>query len=100
ILGNPPYKVGQESANEGNENLKYPGLDEAIRKSYAAKSTATNKNSLYNSYIRAIRWASDRIKDKGLVCFVTNGSFIDGNAADGLRKSLVDEFTSIYCFNL
>ncbi|MFM5890036.1 MAG: hypothetical protein ACKOQS_17395, partial [Dolichospermum sp.] len=67
---------------------------------YAKYSTATNKSSLYDSYIRAIRWASDRIKDKGIVCFVTNGSFLDSNSADGLRKCLVDNFTSIYYFNL
>jgi predicted helicase len=100
IIGNPPYSSGQESENDGNKNLKYPVLDEAIRGSYAKHSTATNKNSLYDSYIRAIRWASDRIKDKGIVCYVTNGSFVDGNAMDGLRKSLTDEFSTVYCFNL
>ena len=63
-------------------------------------STATNKNSLYDSYIRAIRWASDRIKDEGVVAFVSNGGYIDGNTADGLRKSLVQEFDAIYCYNL
>lgn len=100
IVGNPPYSVGQGSENDGNKNLKYPALDEKIRQTYAAHSSATNKNSLYDSYIRAVRWASDRIKDKGVVCYVSNGSFIDSNAMDGLRKCLVDEFTSIYCFNL
>ncbi|MFM6619215.1 MAG: type ISP restriction/modification enzyme, partial [Dolichospermum sp.] len=75
-------------------------LDSRIADTYAKFSTATNKNSLYDSYIRAIRWASDRIKDKGIVCFVTNGSFLDSNSADGLRKCLVDNFTSIYYFNL
>lgn len=100
IMGNPPYSVGQKSQNDANQNLKYPRLDERIRQSYAEHSTATNKNSLYDSYIRAFRWASDRIKDKGIVCFVSNGSYIDGNAADGMRKRLIDEFTAIYCFNL
>jgi predicted helicase len=100
IMGNPPYSAGQESENDGNKNLKYPVLDDAIRGTYAKHSTATNKNSLYDNYIRAIRWASDRIKDQGIVCYVTNGSFIDGNATDGLRKCLTDEFSSIYCFNL
>jgi predicted helicase len=100
IIGNPPYSSGQTSENDGNKNLKYPQLDDRIRKTYAEYSTATNKNSLYDSYIRAIRWASDRIKDRGMVCYVTNGSFIDNNAMDGLRKCLADEFTSIYCFNL
>jgi predicted helicase len=100
IIGNPPYSAGQTSENDGNKNLKYPALDGKIRDTYARYSSATNKNSLYDSYIRAIRWASDRIKDRGIVCFVTNGSFIDNNAMDGLRKCLTDEFTSVYCFNL
>ena len=100
IMGNPPYSVGQGSANDNNQNLKYPMLDQRIRATYADRSTATNKNSLYDSYIRAIRWASDRIKNQGLIGFVTNGSFIDSNSADGLRKCLVEEFSTIYCFNL
>ncbi|MFM6726160.1 MAG: type ISP restriction/modification enzyme, partial [Dolichospermum sp.] len=100
IIGNPPYSAGQTSENDGNKNLKYDQLDGRIANTYAKFSTATNKNSLYDSYIRGFRWGSDRIKDKGIVCFVSNGSFIDGNAMDGFRKCLVDEFTSIYCFNL
>lgn len=100
IIGNPPYSAKQGSENESNKNLKYQQLDDAIRRTYAAHTNATNKNNLYDSYIRSFRWASDRIKDKGIVCYVSNGSFIDGNAMDGLRKCLKDEFTSIYCFNL
>jgi predicted helicase len=100
IVGNPPYSSGQDSANDNNQNLKYPYLDKRIAETYAARSTAQNKNSLYDSYIRAIRWASDRIKDRGIVCFVSNGGFLDGNTADGLRKSLTDEFSSLYVFNL
>lgn len=100
IIGNPPYSAGQTSENDNNKNLKYPTLDEQITKTYAASSSATLKNSLYDSYIRAIRWASDRIKEQGVICFVTNGSFIDNNAMNGVRKCLTDEFTSIYCFNL
>lgn len=100
ILGNPPYSVGQTSANDNNQNIKYPKLDERIKETYAEISSATNKNSLYDSYIRAIRWASDRLKDKGVIGFVTNGSFIDGNAADGIRKTLVKDFSHIYIFNL
>ncbi|ATI35601.1 damage-inducible protein [Rhodococcus sp. H-CA8f] len=100
IMGNPPYSAGQTSANDGNQNVKYPTLDASIAKTYAAKSTATNKNSLYDSYIRAIRWASDRITDTGMVAYVSNGGYIDGNTADGLRLSLADEFSSIYVYNL
>lgn len=100
VVGNPPYSVGQDSQNDDNQNLKYETLDERIKDTYVARSTATNKNSLYDSYIRAIRWASDRIKDEGIVAYVSNGGYIDGNTADGLRKSLVNEFDAIYCYNL
>jgi predicted helicase len=103
IVGNPPYSAGQTSGNDANANQKYPTLDSKIAATYAARSTATNKNSLYDSYIRAIRWASDRIassEDGGIIAFVTNGGYLDSNTADGLRKSLVDEFHAIYCFNL
>ena len=103
IIGNPPYSVGQKSANDNAQNLSYPVLDSRIAKSYAASSTATLKNSLYDSYIKAFRWASDRIaqmKEGGIVAFISNGSWIDGNAQDGMRQCLQDEFTSIYVLNL
>jgi len=100
IIGNPPYAGAQDSANDGNAALKYEKLDGDIRATYAAQSTAINKSSLYNSYIRAFRWASNRIKDNGVICYVSNGFFIDGKSADGMRKCLVDEFQSIYVFNL
>ncbi|NQW87665.1 DEAD/DEAH box helicase [Frigoribacterium sp. VKM Ac-2860] len=100
IVGNPPYSSGQDSANDNNQNLKYPSLDQRIATTYAARSTATLKNSLYDSYIRAIRWASDRVKDRGIIAYVTNGGFLDGNTAAGLRLTLQDEFTELYIFNL
>ncbi|PFG45025.1 putative helicase [Georgenia soli] len=100
IIGNPPYSVGQTSGNDANANLKYPTLDKHIETTYAARSTATNKNSLYDSYIRAIRWASDRIGDEGVIGYVANGGWIDSNTADGLRKTLADEFSAIYVYNL
>jgi len=100
IIGNPPYSAGQKSANDNNQNEKYPKLDSRIAGTYAAGSKAQLKNSLYDSYIRAFRWASDRITDDGILAFVTNGSFIDNNAMAGFRKSLMAEFSSIYCFNL
>ena len=100
IIGNPPYSVGQDSANDNNQNLKYPKLDQKIAETYALRTSAVNKNSLYDSYIRAIRWASDRIGESGIIGFVTNGAFIDSNSADGLRKCLTEEFSFIYCFNL
>ncbi|WP_407542474.1 DEAD/DEAH box helicase family protein (plasmid) [Deinococcus radiomollis] len=100
IVGNPPYSAGQGNENDNNQNQKYPTLDRRIEQTYVKESTATNNNSIYDSYIRAIRWASDRVKDRGIVSFVTNGSFIDGNAADGLRKSVTGEFSKLYVFNL
>ena len=100
IIGNPPYSAGQESANDNNANVEYKSLDEKIRSTYATNSTATNKNALYDSYIRAIRWASDRVGDSGIIGFVTNAGFIEANTADGLRQCLADEFSSIYIFHL
>lgn len=100
IIGNPPYSAGQDSANDNNANVAYPQLDDKIRSTYAAHSTATNKNALYDSYIRAIRWASDRIGDSGVIGFVTNAGFIEANTADGMRKCLEEEFSSLYIFHL
>jgi predicted helicase len=100
IVGNPPYSVGQDSANDDNANQSYPTIDAAIRETYAARSTATNKNSLYDSYIRAIKWASLRIKDRGVIAFVTNGGWLDANTADGMRLSLAEEFSAIHVLNL
>ncbi len=100
ILGNPPYSAQQESENDNNKNLSYPRLDEKIRQSYAKRSNSKLLKNVYDSYVRAIRWATDRIGEQGVVCFVSNGSYIDANNMDGLRKCLVDDFTSVYCFNL
>jgi len=100
IIGNPPYSAGQTSANDANQNQDYPKLNSRIRSTYAEYSTGTNKNSLYDSYIQAFRWAADRIGKQGIVCYVSNGAFIDSNSADGFRKCLEDEFSAIYCFNL
>ncbi|WP_159717144.1 DEAD/DEAH box helicase [Actinomyces marmotae] len=100
IVGNPPYSVGQKSANDNNANQPYPCLDLRIADTYAKRSTGTNKNSLYDAYLRAIRWASDRLGDAGVIGFVTNGGFIDANTADGVRLSLAEEFAHIYVFNL
>jgi predicted helicase len=100
IIGNPPYSVGQSDENEANKNLKYPFLDSRIDQTYKNLSKAKNLTSIYDSYIRAFRWATDRIKENGVIGFVTNGSFIDSYSADGLRKTLVSEFNKLYIFNL
>lgn len=100
VIGNPPYSVGQSDANQDNANMKYPDLDDSIRETYVRNSKSTNSNSVYDTYFKAFRWASNRIKDQGVVCFVTNGSWIDSNSADGFRKSIYSEFSKIFVFNL
>lgn len=100
IMANPPYSAGQGSANDANQNIAYAHLDESIHTTYAANSTATNVNALYDSYIRAIRWGSDRIGKSGVLAYVSNAGWIDGNATDGLRKCLAEEFSTIYVFHL
>jgi predicted helicase len=101
IMGNPPYSVGQNSANDNAQNQKYQNLDARIANTYVAKTKATNKNSLYDSYIKAFRWSSDRLDENGgIICFVTNGAWLDGNSAEGFRKTLEEEFDKIYVFNL
>lgn len=100
IVGNPPYSIGQKSTTDENPNVSYPHLAARIEETYAARSTAVNKSSLYDSYKLAVRWASDRIEDQGIIAFVTNGSFISGNAESGLRACLAEEFFRLYVFNL
>ena len=100
IIGNPPYSVGQKSANDNAQNNFYPKLEQRISETYAKNTQATNKNSLYDSYIKAFRWASDRIGKNGIIGFVTNAGWLDGAAMDGLRKCFEKEFSEIYIFNL
>lgn len=100
IIGNPPYSIGQKSENDNNQNINYPTLDAKISSTYAKHSNATLQRNLYDSYIRAIRWASDRIKTQGVIGFVTNAGFVDAKNADGLRKCLANEFSSLYIFHL
>ncbi|MBP9189625.1 MAG: DEAD/DEAH box helicase, partial [Chitinophagales bacterium] len=102
IMGNPPYSIGQKSANDNTQNQSYPRLDAEIAKTYAKASSAGLNKSLYDAYIKAFRWSTDRLDPihGGIICFVSNGSWIDGNSTDGFRKCLEKEFTSIYIFNL
>ena len=100
VIMNPPYSAGQNSANDNNQNLAYPRLDKRIAETYAVQSSGANKNSLYDSYFRALRWASDRIGQRGVIAFVSNSSFIDGNSADGVRLSLQEEFSQIFIYDL
>ena len=97
VIGNPPYNVGQLNENDNNKNRKYQtknktGIDDRVAATYAKASKATLKNSLSDPYVKAIRWASDRIGDEGVVAFVTNNSFIDGIAFGGIRQFLKQEF--------
>ena len=102
IIGNPPYSVGQKSANDNAQNQSYAKLDGRIAATYAAATDATNKNSLYDSYIKAFRWSTDRLdpENGGIIAFVSNGAWLDGNSTDGLRQCLQNEFSSIWVFNL
>lgn len=100
IISNPPYSVGQASVNDSNQNIDYPNLNSKIENTYAKYSTANLKKSLYDSYIQAFRWASDRIESQGVIGFVSNGSFIDSQSTDGFRKVLSEEFNHLYIFNL
>lgn len=103
IIGNPPYSVGQKSANDNAQNLSYPVLDSRIANTYTKNSNANLSKAAYDSFVKAFRWASDRIaqmKEGGIVAFISNGSWIDGNAQDGMRQCLQNEFTSIYVLNL
>lgn len=100
IVGNPPYSVGQKSGNDNNQNVAYNHLDKALASTYVAKSNATLSRNAYDTYIKAFRWATDRIGDNGVVGFVSNGAYIDGVALDGFRQCLLEDFNSIYVFNL
>ena len=101
IIGNPPYSAGQTSGNDNNQNEHYPELESRLEETYVAKAgKITNKNSLYDSYIKAFRWASDKIGESGIVAFVSNAGWIDSASANGIRKCFADEFNSIYVYHL
>ena len=100
VIGNPPYNAGQVNENDNNKNRKYKTMDARVRETYGKDSTATLKNKLPDPYVKAIRWASDRIGDGGVVTFVTNNSFLDAVAFDGMRKHLADDFDAIYILDL
>ncbi len=100
IIGNPPYSKGQSNENDNNKNIEYPRLFKSIADSYVKNSKTTSVLGMYDSYVLSIRWASNRLNDKGVIGFVSNGSYIDSQSADGLRKSLFEEFNHLYIFNL
>jgi predicted helicase len=100
VIANPPYNAWQADENDNNKNRKYEELDRRVRVTYADDSIATLKNSLGDPYIKAIRWASDRIGETGIVCFVTNNGYVEGIACDGMRKHLAKDFDLIYVLDL
>ena len=100
VIGNPPYNVGQVNENDNSKNRKYEMMDARVKETYVKDSKATLKNKLYDPYVKAIRWASDRIGDEGVVAFITNNSFLDGVAFDGMRKHLAADFDAIYILDL
>ena len=100
IMGNPPYSSGQKSANDNAQNVAYPLLDKRIGETYVEPSKATLQRNLYDSYIRAIRWGSDRLGDAGIMAYVSGSAWIERSFADGLRKCLADEYTNLYVFSL
>ncbi len=100
IISNPPYSVGQRSENDNNQNIHYLKLDKRIEDTYVRNSNSINKKGMYDSYIKAFRWATDRIKNKGIIGFITNSGYIDSTSADGLRNALFKEFNYIYILNL
>ena len=100
IIGNPPYNMGQVNENDNNKNRKYPTMDARVAETYVSDSKATLRTKLSDPYVKAIRWASDRIGEEGVVAFVTNNGFLDGVAFDGMRKHLADDFDAIYILDL
>ncbi|WOV92759.1 MAG: type ISP restriction/modification enzyme [Candidatus Nitrosoabyssus spongiisocia] len=100
IIGNPPYSAGQSNYNNQSPNVLYPEIDNSIKNTYAKKTTVSSIRTLHDSYIRSLRWASDRIGKSGIIAFVTNASFLKSNTAAGVRASLEEEFNEIWCFDL
>ncbi len=100
VIGNPPYNAGQRNENDKNKNRKHPLMDARVAETYVKDSAAQNPNKLYDPYVKAIRWASDRIGSEGVVALVTNNSFLDGIAFDGVRQHLAEDFDAIYILDL
>src|SRR5262249_2801371 len=101
VVGNPPYNVGQKSENENNKNRPYPVIDQLIRQTYVKDSKATLNNKLYDAYVRFFQWSAHRLQSRdGIVCLISNNSFVDQIAFDGMRKHLFRDFDYIYHLDL
>ena len=100
VIGNPPYNAGQKNENDNNRNRQHAAVDTRVRSTYADASSAQLKNSLYDPYVKAIRWATDKLGEEGIVVFITNHNFLDGTSFDGMRKHLAEEFDTLYILDL
>ena len=100
VMGNPPYSAGQKSANDNAQNQHYPLLEKRLENTYASGSSASSVKAVYDSYIKAFRYATDCIDKEGIIAYVSNGAWLDNNGFDGFRKSIEQEFAEIYVFNL
>jgi predicted helicase len=101
IIGNPPYNVGQLNENDNNKNRKYEVIDKRVAQTYVRDSTATLRMQVYDPYVKFFRWAIDRLGSRdGIVCFVSNNSFVDQISFDGMRKHLIEDFNRIYHVHL
>ena len=101
IVGNPPYSAGQKSQNDDNQNTSYPALEQRIANTYIAKAATKGlKKGIYDSYIKAFRWATDRLGEQGIIAFVSNAGWLDGAAANGMRRCLQQEFSAVYVYHL
>ncbi len=100
VIGNPPYNASQDNENDNNKNRRHVAVDTRVRNTFAADSSAQLKNKLYDPYVKALRWAMDKLGDEGIVAFVTNNSFINAQMFDGMRKHLSEEFNTLYILDL
>ena len=100
VIGNPPYNASQDNENDNNRNRRHVAVDTRVRNTFAADSSAQLKNKLYDPYVKAFRWAMDKLGDEGIVAFVTNNSFINAQMFDGMRKHLSEEFDTLYILDL
>ena len=101
VIGNPPYNMNQQNENDNNKNRKYEVIDKRVAETYAKDSKASSKTALSDPYVKFFRWATDRLQGRdGIVAFVSNNSFVDQHAFDGMRKHLLGDFTDIYHLDL
>ena len=100
VIGNPPYNASQANENDNNKNRSHEAVDNRVRATYAAASSAQLKSKLYDPYVKSLRWASDKIGPEGIIAFITNNSFLDAEMFDGMRQCLVEEFDTLYLLNL